>query len=79
VANKGIALSGLLSELDSDVPVAYLGDDSTDEDAFRVLNGRGLTALVRSQYRFTAAQIWLRPLDDLIHFLERWISVFGYR
>src|SRR5262245_46631215 len=41
-ANKGDALRTFLSDLDANVPVAYLGDDSTDEDAFRVLNGRGL-------------------------------------
>jgi trehalose-phosphatase len=40
-ANKGTALQGLLTQLDPDVPVAYVGDDITDEDAFRVLNDRG--------------------------------------
>ena len=43
---------------------------ASDEEAFRVLNGRGLTALVRTQYRFTAAQVWLRPPDELIAFLN---------
>jgi trehalose-phosphatase len=72
-ANKGDALRTLISELDSDVPVAYLGDDITDEDAFRALNGRGLTVLVRPKHRFTAAQLWLRPPDELIQFLKGWI------
>jgi trehalose-phosphatase len=73
-ANKGDALRNLLSDLDSDVPVAYLGDDATDEDAFRVLNGRGLTVLVGPKYRFTAAQIWLKPPDELLEFLTGWIA-----
>jgi trehalose-phosphatase len=72
-ANKGDALRGLLSKLDPDVPVAYLGDDATDEDAFRVLNGRGLTVLVGPTRHFTAAQIWLKPPDELLQFLTDWI------
>jgi len=72
-ANKGEALQGLLHELDREVPVAYVGDDTTDEDAFRVLNGRGLTVLVSPKYRFTAAQMWLRPPDELLTFLMDWI------
>ena len=76
-ANKGNVLRTLLSELDANVPVAYLGDDSTDEDAFRVLNGRGLTVLVRPQHRFTAARMWLRPPEELVQFLKDWIRVCG--
>jgi trehalose 6-phosphate phosphatase len=76
-ANKGDALGNLLSDLDPDVPVAYLGDDATDEDAFRVLNGRGLTVLVGPKYRFTAAQIWLKPPDELLDFLASWIAACG--
>jgi trehalose-phosphatase len=76
-ANKGDALRNFLSELDRDVPVAYLGDDATDEEAFRVLNGRGLSVLVGPKLRFTAAQIWLRPPDELIQFLTTWITACG--
>jgi len=54
--------------------VAYLGDDATDEDAFRILNGRGLTVLVGPKYHFTAAQIWLKPPDELYDFLRSWIT-----
>jgi trehalose-phosphatase len=76
-ANKGSALRSLLSELAGDVPIAYLGDDATDEDAFRALNGRGLSVLVRPKHRFTAAQIWLRPPEELIEFLMGWIAACG--
>lgn len=71
--NKRAAVERILAEVGSDAAVAYLGDDQTDEDAFRALNGRGLTILVRSTYRFTAAQFWLRPPDDLKRFLYDWI------
>src|SRR5437763_259804 len=72
-ANKGNALRILLRELDDNVPVAYLGDDTSDEDAFRVLNGRGLSVLVSSKSRFTAAHTWVRPPEELTQFLIDWI------
>jgi trehalose-phosphatase len=76
-ANKGDIIRTILNEIAIDVPIAYLGDDKTDEDAFRVLNGRGLTVLVRPKPRFTAAQTWLRPPDELVHFLNMWIKACG--
>jgi trehalose 6-phosphate phosphatase len=70
--DKGDAVGATLANLDTTVPVAYLGDDLTDEDAFQVLRGRGLTALVRTDYRETTAEAWLRPPLELIDFLEAW-------
>jgi trehalose 6-phosphate phosphatase len=54
-----------------------LGDDLTDEDAFQVLEGRGLSILVRAAYRETIARAWLRPPQELIAFLEQWRSDVG--
>jgi trehalose 6-phosphate phosphatase len=76
-ASAGDAIRSILLETDADTPIAYLGDDTPDEEAFRVLNGRGLTALVRPQSRFTAAEFWLHPPDDLIRFLKAWIGACG--
>jgi len=73
-ANRGTALQGLLSELHPDVPIAYVGDDITDEDAFRVLNDRGLTVLISGKPRFTAAQISLKAPDELLGFLQAWVK-----
>jgi trehalose-phosphatase len=78
-ANKGAALQGLLSELHPDIPVAYLGDDITDEDAFRALNDRGLSVLVNAKPRFTAAQVVLKPPQELIAFLSTWIKACGVK
>ena len=50
---KGDAVSVILKEAGPGAAVAYLGDDQTDEDAFRALKGNGLTALVRPQFRPT--------------------------
>lgn len=76
-ADKGKAVAAILSETGPDAAIAYLGDDQTDEDAFRVLNGKGLTALVRPEYRQTAAQLWLQPPGELIQFLKDWLGSCG--
>jgi trehalose 6-phosphate phosphatase len=72
--NKGDAISSILSGSDNGAQIAYLGDDLTDEDAFRVLNSYGLTVLVRPEYRETNARIWLRPPHELLSFLEQWLN-----
>lgn len=72
--NKGDAVKVLLAEMSIDAPVAYLGDDTTDEDAFRALAGRGLTVLVRRERRPSAATHWIRPPAELRAFLRDWVS-----
>ena len=72
-SDKGDAVRSLLSEMSPNTPAAYLGDDSTDERAFRAINGRGLSVLVRPQWRQTAAQLWLKPPKELLEFLTRWL------
>jgi trehalose-phosphatase len=72
--NKGDAVASILSALDHKAQVAFLGDDLTDEDAFRVLNSSGLSILVRPEYRETNARTWLRPPDELVDFLEQWLN-----
>jgi trehalose 6-phosphate synthase/trehalose 6-phosphate phosphatase len=70
--DKGDAVRMLVSSMSPDSPVAYLGDDTTDEDAFRALAGRGLSVLVRREWRPGAAQHWLRPPAELREFLRSW-------
>lgn len=70
--DKGVVVSRLLDECGDGTVAAYLGDDLTDESAFSALRGRGLGVLVRPVARRTAAQLWLRPPEDLEAFLERW-------
>ena len=72
--NKGDAVRTILTEMDVDAPVAYLGDDQSDEDAFRILQNRGLCVLVRPQWRETAANLWLRPPVQLLRFLRDWLA-----
>lgn len=79
--NKGDAVRAVLEEMKATVsspfPAAYLGDDLTDEAAFRVVNQATdphLSALVRRRFRHTAADLWLKPPQELRLFLEKWIE-----
>jgi len=75
--DKGNAVTAILKDCNPHAVIAYLGDDRTDEDAFRALKGRGLTVLVRDQFRPTLADIQLRPPQDLIQFLQDWLAASG--
>lgn len=76
--NKGRAVSYLLSALgldDADVVPFYLGDDITDEDAFRALEGRGIRIIVqdaggRTEDRATEADYRLRDPAAVAAFLD---------
>jgi len=75
--HKGIAVDTVMREYGADrkTTAAYLGDDLTDEDAFRTLDGRGLRVLVRVEHRPTAADVRLQPPGELIDFLHRWATI----
>ena len=72
--DKGNAVRSIFTEMGPDVAAAYLGDDETDEAAFRALSHRGLNVLVREEYRRTLADAWIKPPEALLEFLGRWIS-----
>ena len=74
---KGDAVRAILGECGKGVAAAYLGDDQTDENAFRAIKGRGLAVLVRSEPRPTLADVWLRPPDELGEFLRDWLAACG--
>jgi alpha,alpha-trehalase len=72
--DKGRAVDWLLERLSagrSAVLPVYVGDDITDEDAFRALAGRGLTLVVQGpDDRLTAADYALANTDEVRRFLE---------
>jgi trehalose-phosphatase len=72
--DKGDAVASVINNLDLESPSAFLGDDLTDEDAFRKLKGRGMAILVRDEYRPTEAEVWLKPPHELLEFLEQWAT-----
>jgi trehalose-phosphatase len=78
--NKGKALLWLLEKLDLDGPDVvplYIGDDTTDEDAFEVLAERGIGIIVRDGPRPTKARYALEDPDQVRTFLEALISEAG--
>ncbi|HEY1987512.1 MAG TPA: trehalose-phosphatase [Terracidiphilus sp.] len=73
--DKGAAIRALVAEVPPAAPVAYLGDDFTDEAAFRAINqvrSPHLSVLMRPEPRDTAADVWLRPPSELRGFLKKW-------
>ncbi len=71
--HKGKAVATLLEALGldgDDVLPLYIGDDVTDEDAFRELRDRGLGIVVRGSNRSTSATLTLADTDEVQAFLE---------
>ncbi|MCR4300590.1 MAG: trehalose-phosphatase [Sulfuricaulis sp.] len=75
--HKGMVVETILSEMGPETAAAYLGDDTTDEDAFRAIRGRGIGVLVRPQFRATAADFWLQSPAELLDFLQQWNETSG--
>jgi trehalose-phosphatase len=77
VWDKGSAVKWLLDYLSKDLleepyPV-YMGDDETDEDAFRTLKGRGLTVLVSSRKKESQASYFIRSVKETYRFLRLFV------
>jgi trehalose 6-phosphate phosphatase len=76
--DKGDAVRTVIREMRPDAPIAYLGDDATDERAFCALGSRGLSVLVRPVWRKTSARLWLKPPGELLEFLTRWEQALSW-
>ena len=76
--HKGKALMWLLDKLDLDkhdvVPI-YIGDDVTDEDAFRTLTSKGIGVVVMDPPRDTSADFRLKDPDEVRIFLNKIIKI----
>jgi trehalose-phosphatase len=71
--HKGKAVATLLSSLGldgDDVLPIYIGDDVTDEDAFRELREKGLGIVVRGSRRSTYATLSLADTEEVQAFLK---------
>lgn len=80
--NKGRMVESLLEMMGSNgertVPL-FIGDDVTDEDAFRVLADTGVTVVVSDHPRESAASYSLKDVNEVALFLERLTSLFERR
>lgn len=78
--DKGGAVEAILRESSRGAAVTYLGDDLTDEAAFRAVNaarGPHLSVLMRRAKRRTDADVWLKPPEGMRMFLRRWVEARG--
>ncbi|WP_243438191.1 trehalose-phosphatase [Fundidesulfovibrio soli] len=73
-ASKATAIRSLLEE-HPEALVIYLGDDRTDEDAFKALKGRGIGVLVSARPHASEASFWIRPPQELLALLGRFTSL----
>jgi alpha,alpha-trehalase len=77
--DKGKAVMWLLETLGLEsrsggICPIYIGDDRTDEDAFRALESRGVGILVSEQPQVTAASYWLSNPEEVERFLRELIA-----
>ncbi|MBN2035352.1 MAG: trehalose-phosphatase [Chitinispirillaceae bacterium] len=78
--DKGRAVLWLLSALEldkDDVLPMYIGDDVTDEDAFRALAGKGLGLFVAADTSGSAATYSLKDTDQVRQLLEALVVMVG--
>lgn len=78
--DKGGAVEAILAEEPAAAPVAYMGDDLSDEAAFSAVNhaaGAHLSVLMRRKERATEADVWQKPPEDVRIFLRRWLAALG--
>lgn len=78
--DKGKAASWLLENLASKqgkVRPIYIGDDRTDEDAFRAVKGQGIGILVSEEPRMSAAQYLLKDPSEVECFLSVLVSILS--
>lgn len=76
--HKGKALLAMLDQLHGDcsqVTPLYIGDDTTDEDAFRTIAHCGIGILVCDRPRRTSAHYRLRDPSEVSIFLEKLVDL----
>ena len=73
--NKYDAVKTILEDRQGKGPVAYLGDDITDEDAFAAMKDVGLSVLVKNENKESLSDIQLKPPGELLDFLNLWIKM----
>lgn len=72
--NKGKAVRWIMEKINinwEDSSVVYIGDDTTDEDAFRIVKGRGAGILVSSVSKPSSADFLLASSKEVQELFER--------
>lgn len=76
---KGDAVRAVRARFGADTPMAYLGDDQTDEEAFAAMDASDLALLVRPAPRATWADYWMPAPEGVLEFLDRWAEAADER
>ena len=69
--NKGKAVREILRPSSRNTLPIYIGDDQTDEDAFREVKGRGITVFVGPGWLTSEAEYYLQNPPEVQEFLRR--------
>ena len=75
--DKGRAIRWIIEALGiswSDYSIIYIGDDVTDEDAFRLVRVRGTGILVSQDEKASAADFRLVSVEEVRRFFEKIIQ-----
>lgn len=75
--HKGKAVEWILQALKFDPQknlAVYIGDDTTDEDAFGALKDKGFGILVAEHLRPTKARYWIKDTEDVKKVLEIFVK-----
>jgi len=67
--HKGYSVTWIWKHLAKGALPFYVGDDTTDEDAFRAIGSRGITIRI-GRKKNSAAQYYVRNIDELAPWLE---------
>ncbi|HSH00587.1 MAG TPA: trehalose-phosphatase, partial [candidate division Zixibacteria bacterium] len=70
--HKGLAIETLAAEEPGDPFIVYVGDDETDEDAFKALRSNGFGIKVGGHPSDTAARGYLPNQEEVLPFLRQW-------
>ena len=74
--NKGKAVREILqSAITPKALPVYLGDDPTDEDAFRAIKGEGITVFVGDARNASEADHYLKDPSEVMEFLRRCLAL----
>ncbi|MBD3263895.1 MAG: trehalose-phosphatase [Candidatus Omnitrophica bacterium] len=75
--NKGKAIRWIMKALNlswDKNSIVYIGDDTTDEDAFRVLRSRGMPILVSEEIKTSSADFYLSSPEEVRLLFEKVLS-----
>jgi alpha,alpha-trehalose-phosphate synthase [UDP-forming]/trehalose-phosphatase len=70
--NKGDAVEWIMEKFGNDSTPVYIGDDTTDEDAFRAISGKGLSVVVGGSLE---ADYYVKNQEEVQAFLNYFLDI----